>query len=592
MGTITNIKITNIKGFGTTNNSHNIEIKSGRINILVAPNGFGKSSITAAFDSLKTRKIELDKRNWHKGNETLDPILSIVEEGNTYVANKTKNTISSSFKVFCIKNHLNAKAISKNMGGYVTTTGHLSIDDIEVIKTIPNPSSNPYSISDIKRSFGCNGKVLNDISRQVINNDGFLSGIDSLYTNLDKFSTSGRQKIITDIIDVINSLKGTGIGIKASFNPSTLDTIKHEENYTPIVQYITSFFPSLSELDQFLYFYQIQLLYSKSKTVFKNTVNRSKYNLFKDSFNKNIILLGETWKGISAKEEGRSLIVKFPQATEISYGQRDLLTLCINLQVIKSKIRSGDKCIIVIDEVFDYLDSANMTATQYYLSEAINKLKRECTIYPIIMTHLSPEYFSNYAFSRKKMNIQYLMNYSVRTSENMRKLLIKRMESSIKNEVSQHLFHFSTGEINKRAEFRTLSLAEMWGEGLNFLQYITDETNKYLQGDEIFEPYAVCLSLRIRIEKLVYESLENHHRQGFLDVDSGTKPKLEYAESILGELPDIYFMLGIIYNDAAHITENTTEKPAIYRLNHTIIKEMIQKIFSFSSTPIDLSYIH
>lgn len=49
---ITNIKIENIKGFGTANNSFDIEIKPQKVNILVAPNGFGKSSITVAFSSL------------------------------------------------------------------------------------------------------------------------------------------------------------------------------------------------------------------------------------------------------------------------------------------------------------------------------------------------------------------------------------------------------------------------------------------------------------------------------------------------------------------------------------------------------------
>ena len=56
---ITNIKIENIKGFGTANNSFDIEIKPQKVNILVAPNGFGKSSITVAFSSLIRGKIKV-----------------------------------------------------------------------------------------------------------------------------------------------------------------------------------------------------------------------------------------------------------------------------------------------------------------------------------------------------------------------------------------------------------------------------------------------------------------------------------------------------------------------------------------------------
>ena len=63
---ITNIKIENIKGFGITNNSFDLEIKPRKVNILVAPNGFGKSSITAAFNSLAKGKIKVEEVNMHK----------------------------------------------------------------------------------------------------------------------------------------------------------------------------------------------------------------------------------------------------------------------------------------------------------------------------------------------------------------------------------------------------------------------------------------------------------------------------------------------------------------------------------------------
>ena len=62
MGLISNITIKNIKGFSDKDNSIDVDIKSGKINILVAPNGYGKSSITAAFKSLK-KKIFIKRTN-------------------------------------------------------------------------------------------------------------------------------------------------------------------------------------------------------------------------------------------------------------------------------------------------------------------------------------------------------------------------------------------------------------------------------------------------------------------------------------------------------------------------------------------------
>lgn len=592
MSKISNITIQNIKGFGTTDNSFNIDIISGKINILVAPNGFGKSSITAAFDSLKSGKIELEKKDFHKGNQALIPTLSLTEEGITYTANKNKNEISSRFKIFCVKNLINAKAVSKNMGKFVSTSGHLSIDSIEVIKTIPKKSVIPYSINAIKGDFGTNAKILPNISADIINNESFLCGLQPLYSDLEKFSARKRVDLITAALTNIHALSGTIENIRNGFNPNSLDQLKQEPCYLSIIGYINHFFPNLSDLDHFLYFYQLQSLYHKHKTVFKDTVKRADYDVFRKIFNENIALLGSTWKNIKPTEEKDSLFVHFPHATDISYGQRDVLTLCIMLQCIRAKVRFGDNCIILIDEVFDYLDAVNMTATQYYLSEIVNDLNRHCNIYPIIMTHLSPEHFRNYVFSPKRMNIQYLKNVQAHPNANMRKLLSKREDVSVKDEIAKHLLHYSTGEINKRAEFRALGLAELWGEHLNFLQYTVDETNKYLAGNTDFEPYAVCTCIRVRIEKLVYNQLlDAVHKQTFIDTHR-TKLKLSFAETILGELPDVYYMLGIIYNDAEHLKDENSDKPIIYRLNHVIIKGMVKILFSYDGTPIEINHIH
>ncbi|MBP9136447.1 MAG: hypothetical protein KBF31_05515, partial [Chitinophagales bacterium] len=46
-------------------------------NLLVAPNGFGKSSCSIGFDSLIRAKIELDTKNYHQNNDAYRPILSI-----------------------------------------------------------------------------------------------------------------------------------------------------------------------------------------------------------------------------------------------------------------------------------------------------------------------------------------------------------------------------------------------------------------------------------------------------------------------------------------------------------------------------------
>lgn len=75
MGLISKITVKNIKGFSDRDNSIDVDIKSGKINILVAPNGYGKSSITAAFKSLTKTKIKVEKEDIYKENEQLETSL-------------------------------------------------------------------------------------------------------------------------------------------------------------------------------------------------------------------------------------------------------------------------------------------------------------------------------------------------------------------------------------------------------------------------------------------------------------------------------------------------------------------------------------
>lgn len=57
MAEISNITIKNIKGFMDQNNSFDVHILPNKVNLLVAPNGFGKSSIAKGFESLNSNRL-------------------------------------------------------------------------------------------------------------------------------------------------------------------------------------------------------------------------------------------------------------------------------------------------------------------------------------------------------------------------------------------------------------------------------------------------------------------------------------------------------------------------------------------------------
>lgn len=251
MGLISNITVKNIKGFSDRDNSIDVTIKSGKINILVAPNGYGKSSITAAFKSLTKTKIKVEKEDIYKENEQLETSFSITEDGNTYTADQNKNELANHFKVAVVNSRLVAKAIGRNMGTFHPVQGYLGINDFEIIHKIPTNYAIPYTVQRIRSAFGRNGKILPNIS-SLLTNNAFLSLLDDIYSDLDKQSAKKRQDNINEIIKNINELHGTEENIINNFNVTFLDKLKQDPSYNNVVELINKYIDDTTELELFL----------------------------------------------------------------------------------------------------------------------------------------------------------------------------------------------------------------------------------------------------------------------------------------------------------------------------------------------------
>lgn len=107
--TISQIEIRNIKGI--SHECFNVQLKAYKPNLLVAPNGFGKSSVATAFSSMNTQRMDLADKDHHKEDLKLEPELSITVDANKLTADKTKNEIRKQFDVL-IKTMLLMMAIS------------------------------------------------------------------------------------------------------------------------------------------------------------------------------------------------------------------------------------------------------------------------------------------------------------------------------------------------------------------------------------------------------------------------------------------------------------------------------------------------
>lgn len=105
---IKSIEITNVKGI--SNETFQLDLNPNKPSILVAPNGFGKSSFGIGFNSLGRDKINLDEKHNHNNDSSNLPEIKINIQDSAgqsiLIANSTSNSISEVFDVFVINSHL------------------------------------------------------------------------------------------------------------------------------------------------------------------------------------------------------------------------------------------------------------------------------------------------------------------------------------------------------------------------------------------------------------------------------------------------------------------------------------------------------
>jgi hypothetical protein len=124
-------------------------------------------------------------------------------------------------------------------------------------------------------------------------------------------------------------------------------------------------------------------------------------------------------------------------------------------------------------------------------------------------------------------------------------------------------------------------LKETWGEGQNFDDFINKEVEKYLNRETEYDPFAVCCAIRKRVEKLVYEKIQDiSKKEEFLSIHT-TRKKLDFAEEIGVGIPEIYYLLGIIYNDSLHWKHGQDNVSQVAsRLENWTIRHLIKVVFS------------
>lgn len=604
---ISKIEISNIKGFGYNGSNLDINLVSNRINIVIAPNGFGKSSLATAFDCISKNRARLvvDKDLKYQENENLKSSVRIVLNDREYLSDDNKNDINKALNCFVINCKIKAGTISKGNGQFTTTKGFIDIEDAVASKVIMKPKFE-YKVSVPQRGFGVNGKKLIKNLEELFKNKKFLVGLPDVFDSLSKFESKGRAKIIEDVLKVLHCIRSGNDSI-----PETVfAAIQKEEPYLQIIGFVRNYKILSDKLEEFNAFFQLYFFYKKyGKGVLNKMSKWAKYQILKENL-KNAVDQFNTseWQKVSVVEHSGELQLRFPNANVLSNGQRDILTFISQLLIIRAQLNTNKPNLIIIDEVFDYLDDAMILGAQYYLSRILKDKGAEVIL--VLLTHLDYKYFRSYAFSKKKINVQYLLNTKTSTLNGIREFIqfreqLGKKDQDGKEKIDRYFFHYAPkDELDEDLQIKLekdykMDFPQKWLSLHCFKSNILKHLNKYLHDGYGYDPYAVCFALRFGIEKKVYDSLSYEDKEEFLNTHR-TENKIEFAEAHGLEFPEAFRVLSIIYNDALHplhlegnhdCTQTNLDKTCVLKLQNKVIRHIIKSIFKYQNTDLGIECI-
>jgi len=276
------------------------------------------------------------------------------------------------------------------------------------------------------------------------------------------------------------------------------------------------------------------------------------------------------------------------------------------LMIFRATVRPDNKYILIIDEVFDYLDDANTMAAQYYLSNILND--NTGNIYIVLLTHLNPFTFRNYVFNPKIINEVYLEEITPIASEDMMTFISFRQWLDPRNHperqntydnLSCDIFHYNPNAIDRSAEiaaYNRQGVKSTWGNPSVFRNVLIEELNKYLSGQEDYDPYAIAIALRLRVEKVMYDSLATQElKDAFIETHK-TFNKLDFCETNNVPVPDAYFIVNSIHNEADHLKQNPytgrfEEKAMVYKLQNGVIHNVVEQLFEYNGQNLNVNVI-
>ncbi len=584
--TIKKIYIENVRGIHQLTISD--QIYKNRPTILVAPNGFGKTSIASAFKSvIEKTSMQISDEDRHRHNPSAKAQIELTYEENKIKAvfNATEkarsNDIRKHFDINVISDLRTIKATTPwTPSGQAKPKGKSVIEPITICSKVIKAET-PFKKTMFYSELGRHKTALLDINDKVFSCRDFVMRATDFIEKASALLKHKKYSKIKYIKNQLTSHAGTTGEALSDIAGEIQLLLDREEDYRQLFKIIQKT-TGLQSTDSFLAIWQILRLLENSSGPLIDHLQWRRYIEIKKSLDDGLRKLSSSsWKAPSSKETKGNLVVELPDPTHISNGQRDILVLLSLLHIARYN-STKSKSILVIDEIFDYLDDANMTVAQYYISQLIEDYDQQGrSIYVLLLTHLNPSFFRNYVFSNQK--VIYLDKSAVYESvDAMKKLLNARKDDkykeSLKEQIAKYLVHYHVDPYDFTSELQAVSGARSsWGKDGKFQDFIDEEYKKYCT-DKPYDPLAICAITRRKVEEKAFLQISSVSDAGNFFTTHGTAPKLDFATQRGAVTPESHYLLRVIYDDGLHWNDSRDNMiPIVAKLSHPIIKSMIME---------------
>lgn len=583
MDMINSIEINKIKGIDYL--KLQLNLIPNKPSIFVAPNGFGKSSITAAFDSISSNKLIITRDNLHNSKENSDSYIKICDvrekNENELIADLKTNSISSKYKVKVINNKVTSDAKMLNINGFNIPKSDLIVKDITLTNFIPEKKYFNYFVTKYRSEYKINKYIFSNLD-ELFNSQNFIIRLGNVKKNLDNIL---KKKRINETISELEAQFQTKTIKQTDFfnafdKNELIDKILDDSDVRVICDDLDKILNIKNKVEKTIFVIQLIKVYNDNKTEFVKIYKKAVYEKRKKSLEDLIKAIDKKKRIVTISEQKGKLIVKFIRANMISNGETDLLCFLVMLEKIKYEEINKD-LILVIDEVFDYLDDANIIVVQKYISSFIKSFtESDKNIFPIIMTHLDPNVFKNYYFS--KMKVYYLNDINLTIDDEVRKIITDRKnitDSSNFDYIGKYYLHYNNETRDLSTIFSDKGLSNKYYSSEKFYRLSNDEMKKYI--DNLPCDYLLVLcALRINIEKYIYECIDDGYKASFIE-EKMTVNKIAFVEQIGIRIPENFQLLSVLYNDFMHLDKSadSQNKKVLFlasKLDNIFIKSIIR----------------